>query len=476
MKRLAAIVFAALLLSFMVCGCKKTETDPSGRVPRTDGGQSGVPADFWYGKELCICTASDSAAAQDLFAQENDAMQGEPIYDAVRKREKILRTEYGITTALVEKNTATQSAYAYLSRGIKAGDAAFDCLVTDGTTAYALAQQGMLCDFSEIDSLDLERDFWESAVQRQLTLGGAVYFLTGDFTSYDDRATQLIAFSKELWSQYADLLGCDTPYTLVESGDWTLPAMLSAAELVASQRHATDADGARYGCAVTDASLSGFLLGADVHIVSANAAGEQSLCFPGARTDTAWNQLMQFFTSGAVVNRSAVSDFKMDAFQNGRTLFYTDTIGGIIAMRALRSDFSFGILPYPKLDSAQSGYFAASDSSEAVFLCMPLSCADSEKVGQALSVFAYVSSQTLTPAFYEKVLYGASVRDEESEPMLRLILANKQYDLGLWRNFGGFSDALRSAAKEKKENISAVYRSMQSQIERDFSQDMKYFE
>ena len=95
MKRLAAIVFAALLLSFMVCGCKKTETDPSGRVPRTDGGQSGVPADFWYGKELRICTASDTAAAQDLFAQENDAMQGEPIYDAVRKREKILRTEYG---------------------------------------------------------------------------------------------------------------------------------------------------------------------------------------------------------------------------------------------------------------------------------------------------------------------------------------------------------------------------------------------
>ena len=81
-------------------------------------------------------------------------MQGEPNYDAVRKREQILRTEYGITTALVEKNTATQSAYAYLSRGIKAGDAAFDCLVTDGTTAYALAQQGMLCDFSEIDSLD----------------------------------------------------------------------------------------------------------------------------------------------------------------------------------------------------------------------------------------------------------------------------------------------------------------------------------
>ncbi len=64
----------------------------------------------------------------------------------------------------------------------------------------------------------------------------------------------------------------------------------------------------------------------------------------------------------------------------------------------------------------------------------------------------------------------------KSEPMLRLILANKQYDLGLWRNFGGFSDALLSAAKEKKENISAVYRSMQSQIERDFSQDMKYFE
>ena len=472
-RKISVFVCILLCAVFVLGGCADRVEPQVQRAARTENGNSGVPMDFWYGKALRISTVSDGVIAEDIWCAENDALIGDPMYDAMQKRAKTLQEEYGITVQTVSPQTDTESAYTYFSRAIKAADTTFDYICTDGVTSYALAREGMLYDLSTIEALDLTSELWDATIQEQCMLGG-VYFLTGEYTTYDDRSVQLIAFSKELWERYADLLGAEDPYTLVQQGSWTLEKMYSTAALVAAQKQTTADRDALYGCMLTDDAITGFLQGADVRISRPNAL-MQRLDFPGSKTDAVWNALVSFYASSAVLNRSERSGFQQDYFQNGGSLFYTDTLAGILQMRALRHDFRFGLLPYPKYDVAQPAYYAACAPGEMVFMSMPITVRDVSATGYALQALAYVSAQTLTPAFYEKVLYGNTVRDTESEPMLRLILSSKSVDLANMCNWGGCADLLQQALHEKWVDISARYRRNVQQIEKDFMNDMQRF-
>ena len=75
---------------------------------------------------------------------------------------------------------------------------------------------------------------------------------------------------------------------------------------------------------------------------------------------------------------------------------------------------------------------------------MPVTVADPAKVGDITEAMAHLSVYTLTPAYYDTTLIGKSTRDQESEPMLALILATRNYDLGNIFAWGGVSSAIYS--------------------------------
>jgi hypothetical protein len=63
---------------------------------------------------------------------------------------------------------------------------------------------------------------------------------------------------------------------------------------------------------------------------------------------------------------------------------------------------------------------------------MPYHQADADRTGIILETIGYYSQQYVRPAYYEKMLYGSIVRDEESRPMLDLIYANRVFDIGYY--------------------------------------------
>ena len=62
---------------------------------------------------------------------------------------------------------------------------------------------------------------------------------------------------------------------------------------------------------------------------------------------------------------------------------------------------------------------------------------------------AAYSQKLVEPAFYEKVLVGQGLRDQESEPMLDIIFSNVVYDLGVIYEFGNFSTLLQTMSATK---------------------------
>ena len=121
-------------------------------------------------------------------------------------------------------------------------------------------------------------------------------------------------------------------------------------------------------------------------------------------------------------------------FSNGKALFY---YAGMINITNLREyDTDFGVLPAPKYSEEQSEYWSNYSYGNFTIYVLPVTCPDAEKIGDIMDAISNLSAYTLTPAYYDQTLIGKSTRDEESRPMIELILNTRNFDLGIIYNTG----------------------------------------
>jgi hypothetical protein len=71
---------------------------------------------------------------------------------------------------------------------------------------------------------------------------------------------------------------------------------------------------------------------------------------------------------------------------------------------------------------------------------------------------AAYSVDTLTPAYYDITLISKGTRDEESRPMIELILANRIYDIGYVfdASWGGFVSQIANKFMDGKTNVASA--------------------
>jgi hypothetical protein len=121
-------------------------------------------------------------------------------------------------------------------------------------------------------------------------------------------------------------------------------------------------------------------------------------------------------------------------FDDGRALFM---LGGVHDVKVLRAmEIDFGVIPYPKYDTAQRDYIPAVLGLSISPVCVPKTNHDLESTGLFMEAFAYEGYKSVVPAFYESILLGKLTRDGESVEMLDYIFGNIEYDTGNIFNFG----------------------------------------
>ena len=89
----------------------------------------------------------------------------------------------------------------------------------------------------------------------------------------------------------------------------------------------------------------------------------------------------------------------------------------------------YGIMPNPKLDETQESYWHKVDVYNTL-LSVPVTNTDIEKTGALLEYMAYISHDTLLPAFYDTTLMLKKVRDEKSIEIANVIKSSIRYDIG----------------------------------------------
>ena len=455
-----ALVLAALLL--VSCGGDPADTEK--HPMQTDENAPNIPADLDLSGEYHVLIAGYKG--NDF---EGSADSVTTVETAIYQRNELIKELYGVEVTneaylAYGSTNGTGNGFQKIYTNYMSGSADFDAAMIGTGDVANLAQNGILWDLSSLPHMDLSKEYWDQKANEDLAVAGKMFYTTGDIGVVDNIYTHALLFNKDLIEAY-DL---ENPYELVKNDEWTLEKLGTLVKQVGQD---VDNNGIYdekdlYGLMIWNDPMVAMLAGAGEKIATVNDAGEIELSLYSERVVNLYDTLQNIVfdqqhvynyqydnVTGKGANISTWDKNRFSVFNENRVVF---NFGALSLVESHRdSEVDFGILPYPKYDTAQKDYGHVVSGFHTQFFCIPLT-ADPVRSSATAELLAYYGKQYLTPAYYEKTLCGKYVRDEESTEMLDIIFGSHVFDVGVYYDLGNYFDEIAGIFVSRK-SISTIY-------------------
>ncbi|MBE6596687.1 MAG: hypothetical protein E7641_03355 [Ruminococcaceae bacterium] len=460
------LVLSTLLVCFSACGTDGE--DPSNTTVITtadEGGETGdgatttedrsvskLPDKDWGGDSYSVL-GRDGGVHVQFYNHEiaADTLNGEVVNDAVYTRNEMIKTKYNI---IVQK-TLRSDVYATADLLYKSGDDLYDLVIYVPKYAQMHAEQGFLSDLTTVPHVNLNHIAWNDYANEQLTVMGRLYYTTSDFLIQDKSRTYIILYNRGLlrsFEEYSDLYIEDW----VESGEWTLE---KAAQLVSDFSYEVDGIdghnendafgltlegpnsfatlliGAGFRFSTVEDGVPKFV-GVDEKIISII---DKTLAFAGDRT-------MAMYDGEWPASPTLT-------WCDGRSLLFCSFPSVFESSLNKYCNFEFGILPFPKYDTAQEKYYTHINIGYGSFFAIPMIAENQEFCGFGLEVLTEFSTDTTLEAFYETKCKLQDVYDQRCADMLDLVFENVVYDIAAICNYGGLYDHIATTVITMNMNV-----------------------
>ena len=455
MKRTLSAILLIALLASVSCGGetqKPTETTASSGSTEaaevtTSRLEPTLPDKRWDGYEFRVLTKGVDNVhwkSKDIAASEEN---GDTINDAVYKRNSAVTDKFGVTFTDIASPNGTWDLSTPARASIMAGSDDYDMVAGSFNDAVRkLAPEGLLVDLNTVPYMDLSKPWYDQNSITSTAIGGKTFAVTGDMLIMDKEATNAILFNKKMADEYK--LG--NFYDMVKDGSWTLDVFEKSARAVAADLNNNGSmdESDQYGLVTSNVESYFLMIGFGVKTAELDKDGIPSLALKSEKLYDAIERATKINNDFDVAISG--SKYKEDwsgtldpAFSSGRALFYVGGLNRVTLFRSMETDF--GILPMPKYDESQDGYYNMVSLSCSDAIIIPKSASDLERTGAIIEALSAEGYYTLKPAYYETVLKGKSVRDDESSEMLDIIFANRVYDLEYMYDWGGIVDPLSNS-------------------------------
>lgn len=487
MKRLLILCLSALLLA----GCasngpveKDSETTGGGADTTDTAVQNEETEDTAYldavgqrdygGRDfrfLLFSTGEElSWSAFDVLAEE---ATGEGINDAIYNRNLSIGERFNVKIV----GDMDAGAAGKLTSMVRAGDSTYDASFLASASAGSAAQNGDYLDMSALPDIDTDKPYWDQSCNHDLSIGGKIYFLTGDISTIDKKATWILMFNKNLVSSF-DL---ESPYTLVNEGRWTVDKFR---EMSADVSTDLNGDGTmdqadQYGLATTPDTVYGLFYSCggrfiekdanDLPVFSVDVDKCSSIL---EKTGAIMSDRNATLLSSTIKGEANVIVAIQNCFIEGRSLFYGEVMFHVNRLREMADDF--GIIPMPKYDETQAHYVTYTNPA-GLMLVIPKTTADVGCTGSVLEAMASLSHTTLTPAYYDNALKGKFARDNASGAMLDLIFENRVYDLTQIYGWGALPSSYNALALKGSTDLASLIAEKQEKIDTSIEKFVKAF-
>jgi hypothetical protein len=391
----------------------------------------------------------------DMYAESEN---GEPINDAVYRRNRILEDKFNINISEVQ----LEDILPYVQKLIRSGNDDFDVFYPTMYGEGTLIQQGMIIDLYEIPYLDFTKPWWNQTANDSMTVSHKLYGAAGNITTTTNDATWCIMFNKDLNRDYS----LENPYLQVNDGKWTLDVLHSNCKAITKD---LNGDGVlapedQWGAVNQHECAYALFASSGEKVVKKNAGDLPELALNNDRTVSVLTKVIDFLSDGDAQVKADDYDGKYEnvwdevnikTFNESRALYYISPIESVKFMRNMEANF--GILPLPKYDETQENYCGAFQYGNATVMCVPITASDLERTGAILEAWSAESADTLTKAYYEINLKSKYSRDDESSDMLDLIFSTRVIDQGMLFNWSGLMDFFQNFSKKKQLDFLSQY-------------------
>ena len=474
----AAALLTSMVCAFAACG------DSASDQPLPGGGvETAAPSDTvaeettadtllhdgvgdrdFGGKEFRIRTIENINVHNAIDCEEQT---GDTYNDALYLRNRAIEDRFN--TKIVETIAPDNGGE---SKIILAGEDAFETTSVRCPAALTMWEDGLLIPINTIPNIDLSQPYWSQSLNDSISLAHKQYVAIGSFDMNVYDLTYCLLFNKKIAGDYnlGDLYG------FVNDGKFTMDKMSELMQVVLMDVN---------GDNVMDGNDQWGYLGHTKQVLPDFwiAAGEKSIMKD--ENDLPYNNMASerfhsvFVKTFEIMYDTGVyySKCPMDAdvgteairlFSSNQSLFMDVSLFHIGMLRDMEADF--GILPYPKYNEEQNGYY----SRVSYYWCciVPMTNTDLDFTGAMLEALNCESANSVVPAYYEIALKGKYSRDNDSEQMLQLIADNRIVDIGdttmCDKIRDGFMASLFSGNKRDKleSKLASVEKNLQKYIDK----------
>ncbi len=497
---IAALLVLSLVLT--ACGGSGAEQSSGGKTVTStaDGDPSPVynygPADYgdfpYANLKLdpdqpirLLCVDSDRHIYGEQQFSYDSEKDGNAINGAVQERNNLLEEKYGIVFELYPEKYPGEKLALMLESGTDAYDLiceSVDRLLVGTVTNYYVALDGYM---------DFAHPWWDGQAIESLALSDKHFLLAGAAILTDDDNTYLTLYNKDMYAANSDLSSYGNIYDIVRNGDFTIDLYYEMCKKVS---HA-DASG-QWGFDATYGNLSHaygatvMMNGCNVSTVVKDEGNNLSLNVMTERSVGAFDKVYELMSDQQNTQRAELlitvpgtygfAELEQ-MFVGGRGLFYNTTSSSVSILKSKSRSFEFGVLPIPKLESAQEHYCNTVNRYQSSALAIPSSVSSSRvpEVVFAIQALGFYNSDVIR-AYYRTTLQLQAMDTSDDAEMLDIVYNNRFYDIGAIFGWGTGANSLESIygtviADSASNTLASRWDSAEDSIVNDMEETLKAY-
>ena len=485
MKKLLCVLLAALLLVGTLASCavsdggNETTAANNGTVQEGDTREPlEIPDTRYDGIELCFLTRDESEWSTVEIFVENQTTESDNISNAVFERNDRILQAYGVTITELKKPTGEH--HGTLTNEVAAPTGDFKAVISNTSGSASFATNGFLWDLNsdEAGYMDFTKPWWDNTMAEGMSIDGRLFFATGDLLTSDNDATFVILFNKKL----ADECKIPNLYELVSNKQWTMNTFYEYEQLAVRDNNGdnklefdTDVCGFAYTVDVPYC----LLFGGGVTMVTKDEDDLPVYQLDVERADGIADMGKKIFAKDYTVDLNAAMtssgltmvETGQKAFGEGHALFMGEVMQCVTRLRGFDADF--GILPYPMYNEQQGNYYSMMHfTASSVSIPKSVGEKDIGMVTSMIEAMAYHSVDTLTEQYYEINLKTKGAKDEQSGPMMDMILSSRVCDLTYYYQWGSgaFGSLATCLLPTGNKNVASQSKKFKTSIERSIKQ------
>lgn len=429
-----------------------------------------LPAKDFGGAPFRICT--DTSKQYEVWTEE---LTGTNTNDAVFNRNKRIEERFNVTI----ESIITDAPYNDVKTQVLAGSDAYELVSFVDFLTYVPVGAKALYNWLDVPYIDVTKPWYNQLANGGATINGKLFAINSDLSISSLLYTYGMFVNYRIAEEYG--YDADTLYQLVFNGEWTLDKFYEITQKIYNDNNGNSkkdiADTYGYACNLGGQHTPDVWLAALDIDVTKTVNDTIEVHFMNEKTVSALEKVVKLIYNNDGAFQINDDWRKVPATFASGTIAFTQLYFGETTESLGDMQDTYGILPMPKWDKAQEGYYTNAWDQFTNF-AIPKTANNFEMIGCVFEALSAETYKTVYPEYYDIALKSRYSADETVAEIVDIIMAGRKFEFSF--QFGEQLQRLpylfRDMLCQNNTDIASKYSKIEKVINKTIDKVIGYYE